>query len=171
MTKVVRTISAEQFDDFRERYRLALLAGSDRIMGELCLELGVAASDNLAGARDADLPELFKGLDAQFSRNLAYVGVAVEGEAPPAVTLTRALANATSWPTAREAYDAAGFHRREDSEGEARSWEAIQRNGAWIVIVGNREGDFLGYLFQEPDDAGDADKAFQAHVSKTWPGA
>lgn len=74
------TLTQGAAEDFRERFRLALLAASDTIMNELLGEIGAHAPDNCTGARDADLPALFPALDAQFLRNLAHAGVTVEEE-------------------------------------------------------------------------------------------
>lgn len=66
-------------EDRRERFRLAVLHAMDESMNRIWLELGVSPRDNCTGARDADLPELFKALDAQFALNCAHAGVVLEG--------------------------------------------------------------------------------------------
>lgn len=74
---VKRALREDTYNDLRDRFRDRILGAADTAMNEL---VSTGASylefrDNCTGARDADLPEFFKGLDAQFDRNLKHAGI------------------------------------------------------------------------------------------------
>jgi hypothetical protein len=75
---VKRALREDSYVDLRERFRLAMLSAADDAMNEIVSTGGATYlqfRDNCVGARDADLPELFKALDAQFDRNLKHGGI------------------------------------------------------------------------------------------------
>lgn len=70
-------INPDQRDEARDGFRAKVLEAMDEYMRALAAENDWAERDDRTGARDADLPELFRGLDAQFERNLTHLGVIV----------------------------------------------------------------------------------------------
>ena len=69
----------------RDRFRADVLRAMDLSMTKsYALETG-KDRDNLSacpgwGARDGDLPALFKALDAQFAENMSFLGFALRAE-------------------------------------------------------------------------------------------
>jgi len=70
-------ITLDHREELLSVFRDMALLAMDKAMNRIAHEQNWAARDNCTGARDADLPELFKGIDAQFDRNLAHLGVIV----------------------------------------------------------------------------------------------
>lgn len=69
----------------RDRFRDGVLQSMDMEMTKIYAEeTGLQAAQGLAvgkwGARDKDLPFLFKALDVQFTNNMAYLGYALENK-------------------------------------------------------------------------------------------
>lgn len=75
-------ITYDYFTDLRDTFRQDVLAAMDRSMNELLPRIGCTPTRNDIGARDADLPRLFRALDDQFERNLKVAGFTVEGREP-----------------------------------------------------------------------------------------
>lgn len=75
------TATPDECETMRDTFRDGVLAAMDSTMRKVFMEqFGGMATEKWgkAGARDADLPELFKAIDAQFYRNLAYNGVTTD---------------------------------------------------------------------------------------------
>lgn len=70
----MNTISDEEYESLLHTFRGATLEGIDAAMNEACRRMGVVPGRSDIGARDADLPRLFKALDRQFEDNMILLG-------------------------------------------------------------------------------------------------
>lgn len=86
----VTIIPRDKYEEMRDVFREYVLAAMDSTMNEIASTKTPALKfpDNCTGARDVDLPELFKALDAQFDRNLLHGGLRAESDAPATAPIT-----------------------------------------------------------------------------------
>jgi hypothetical protein len=70
-------MTADEFQVRRDEFRAEVLRAMHASMNAILWGGDERFMNPIAGARAPDLPEIFKLLDAQFEKNLAYVGVSV----------------------------------------------------------------------------------------------
>ena len=75
MNQPTMTILAFQWDGLRDSFRDRMLSAADEAIASLLGQIEMVSTRNNIGAADADLPEFFKGLDAQFERAMVRAGV------------------------------------------------------------------------------------------------
>ena len=72
------TIASDLADDIRDEFREECLQEMDAVVRRLAGRHGFVTISSTPAATDADLPALFRVLDAQLARALARCGVELE---------------------------------------------------------------------------------------------
>lgn len=74
------TLNTETWEMYRDSFRAAVLAAADKAMVDIADQFYQSPDPKSAGAKDEDLPVLFKTLDWQFANNMARLGYTQEAE-------------------------------------------------------------------------------------------